>query len=226
MCVCPRLRRRQAQLQVSKAEGALASYLQRQRATVFKSQPGTDAVKIVKFGTAGKRVLEVQDVSATSPVEATGESQSYGGCRHCQVQVPVPLANRATLPPEYTIASQTASVRRYTTVELTHLARCLSNATAALREAESSAVDRLVKRFLAVGASVLFRARCTPKVSVYLWGVALRVQYCDMWRQLGDSVSLLDALLSLRMFASVEGSRGPLCLPMLLSDDGDYMFFC
>ncbi len=64
--------------------------------------------------------------------------------------MPVPLANKVALPAEYTIASQTASVLRYSTVELTRLSRDLADCLTNVREAEASAVDRLVKRFLQV----------------------------------------------------------------------------
>jgi DNA mismatch repair ATPase MutS len=103
----------------------LAKYIENERDTTFKSLPGSDAVKIGKVGASAKRVIEV----------------------------PVPLASKVTIPLCYAIASQTNSVRRYTTPELTELARLLATATASLREAESCAVDRLVKRFLEVSGA-------------------------------------------------------------------------
>ena len=44
------------------------------------------------------------------------------------------------------------------------------------------------------------------------------LQYCDIWRQVSDAVSLVDVLLSLRTFAGIESSRGPLCLPQFVTD--------
>jgi MutS domain III len=116
--------RGQAQLHVAMAEAALAKYIETERRVTFKGLPGTDAVKIAKVGASAKRVIEV----------------------------PVPLAAKVAIPHGYAIASQTNSVRRYTTPELTELARQLATATASLREAESCAVVRLVKRFLEVGS--------------------------------------------------------------------------
>jgi DNA mismatch repair protein MSH6 len=45
-------------------------------------------------------------------------------------------------------------------------------------------------------------------------------QFIDMWRQVGDCIALLDVLFAFRMFAMLEGARGPLCLPTFINSTG------
>lgn len=76
--------RLQAQGHVSHAESTLAQFLERERAVTFKGLPGSAAIKLVKVGNSGKRVIEV----------------------------PIPLTTKVSIPPTYTIASQTSTVQR------------------------------------------------------------------------------------------------------------------
>lgn len=49
----------QAQVLVSRAESELAQDIEQERRVTFRGLPGCDAVKIVKSGASGKRVIEV-----------------------------------------------------------------------------------------------------------------------------------------------------------------------
>lgn len=49
--------------------------------------------------------------------------------------------------------------------------------------------------------------------------------YTLLWRQAGDCVALLDALMSLRSFSIAESARGPVCLPHF-TPDGESKHLC
>jgi hypothetical protein len=63
-----------------------------------------------------------------------------------------------------------------------------------------------------------FEKRLYSRPSFCLFGFGL--QYIDLWRQVGDCISLLDVLFALRMYAMLESARGPLSLPTFTQPSG------